>query len=133
MIIFRDFKHIFLIVHIYLELIGKFSKYVYVTYLELNPSQMCKGRLQTLTGSWPVVPIGCHCLHMKNLVQLRFHSYYLLKTVYKDCSLVYNFSQTSDSNRSISGTKQPMKISFWSSESLKFSLFNHVWFVILEK
>ena len=33
--------------------------------------------------------------HMENLVQLKFHSYYLLKTARKDCSLVNNFSQTS--------------------------------------
>ena len=32
--------------------------------------------------------------HMENLVQLRFHSYNLLKTARKDCSLVYNFAQT---------------------------------------
>ena len=31
---------------------------------------------------------------MENLVQLRFHSYNLLKTAQKDCSLVYNFAQT---------------------------------------
>ena len=71
---------------VFFLILSPFITYQYTNFIQITSQILLKWVVHHLLQINP--------FHMENLVQLRVHSYNLLKTAQKNCSLVYNFAQT---------------------------------------